>query len=336
MFEKIISLENLLHSWRSFRKGKADKEDVKEFEFDLEDCLFGLHHDLANNTYRHGGYFSFYVHDPKLRHIHKPSVRDRIVHHALVNVLDPMYEPTFIETSYASRMGKGTHRGFKQLHRYAHELSQNNTQTVWCLKSDIRKFFDSMDHAVLMKILRRKVKDERVLGLIHEIIASFEKAPGKGLPLGNLTSQLFSNVYMNELDQFVKRKLRVKHYARYADDLVVLSRDETYLRELLGKIKEFLSKELLLEMHPGKVKFVKWHAGIDFLGYVSFPHHSLVRAKTRKRMVKRIMAGVRGVRSGRMAQEAFDRSLGSYMGVLSHAHAAKLRKRIKDLTEPHI
>ena len=173
IFNSIISLENLFTSWEEFKKGKESKGDVQEFAFDIEDNLFALHQNLKDDSYRHGPYQSFYIKDPKLRHIHKSSIRDRVVHHAVVRILEPIFDPSFIFDSYSSREGKGTHKAIQRFKRFAWKLSQNNTKPVWVLKLDIRKFFDSIDHEILFKLIKKKVKDERALGLVKEMINSF-------------------------------------------------------------------------------------------------------------------------------------------------------------------
>jgi retron-type reverse transcriptase len=331
LFDGLVSVESLLNAWRSFKKDKNPHKDIFSFEFDLEDHLFKLHRELSDGAYKHGGYTSFYVSDPKLRHIHKAPVRDRVIHHAAVNLVGPFFERSFIFDSYASRKGKGIHKGFKRLEQFAWKLSQNNTKTVWVLKCDVRRFFDSIDHAILLKLLSKKIQDDKLMSVIDVIVRSFEKSPGKGLPLGNLTSQLFSNIYLNELDQFVKRELHVRYYIRYADDFVILSRDREYLESLLSQIRAFLPSNLAVELHPGKVLLRKWHQGIDFLGFISFPYYSLVRIKTRKRMHKKVSFKVKMFRTGKIDYEKLMQSLNSYLGITTHAEGYKIRQKLLNL-----
>lgn len=288
IFEQIISLENLFSAWDDFKAGKGQKVDIQDASVFIEDKLFLLHEQLLAKTYTHQGYTSFYVHDPKLRRIHKAQVIDRIVHHAIVRVIEPLFERKFEYDSYSSRVGKGVHKAVTRFHDFAWKVSRNNTKTVWVLKCDVRKFFDSIDHAVLMRLLYSEVDDENTLHLLWQIVTSFAHQPGKGLPLGNLTSQLFSNIYLHRLDHYMKRVLRVANYIRYADDFVIISDDRTYLEGLISKVRWFLDWHLKLELHPHKITLDKWHAGIDFLGYISFPHHRLLRGKTRKRMLRNV------------------------------------------------
>ena len=226
-YSELISVENLFQAWSAFRKGKAKRIDVQEFERNLEDNLFTLYQKLKNKTYRHGSYKSFYIHDPKQRHIHKANVTDRVVHHLLYTFLYKLFDDTFIYDSYSCRLKKGTHRGLERLEVYTRKVSQNYSVDCWALKGDIKKFFASVDHRVLLLLLEGKIQDEDIIWLLRQGIDSFhsERGESKGIPLGNLTSQIFANVYMNELDQFIKHELKVKYYLRYADDFLLLSTD---------------------------------------------------------------------------------------------------------------
>lgn len=190
-FEEIISLENLFGAWRKFKKGKMKKKDVQEFALNLEDNIFGLHEDLKSGNYHHSNYTSFFVRDPKLRHIHKVIVRDRLMHHAVCRIIEPIFEKTFIFDSYSSRRDKGTYKAIRRFKKFAWKLSQNDIKTVWVLKCDVRKFFDSVNHNILLGLIKNRIKDEQALGLLEKVIKSYNKEKGKGLPLGNLTSQLF-------------------------------------------------------------------------------------------------------------------------------------------------
>ncbi|MCX6810000.1 MAG: reverse transcriptase domain-containing protein, partial [Candidatus Berkelbacteria bacterium] len=304
LFDQIISKRNLLVSWQEFREGKKNKVDVQVFEHNLAENLISLHDDLKNKTYHHGHYISFYIHDPKLRQIHKASVRDRVLHHAIIRVIESVFENIFIFDLYSSRIGKGTHKAVLRLKEFAWKLSRNDTKTVWALKCDIRKFFHSIDHKILFDLISKKISDPDLLWLLEEVIASYPSgarfacvganieretaACGRGTPLGNLTSQLFSNIYLNPLDHFIKRTLKEKYYIRYADDFIVLSCNRDHLASMIPIIRSFLAEKLKLELHPDKIVLRKWNQGIDFLGYIVFPHHILLRTKTKKRMLRNI------------------------------------------------
>jgi len=282
--------------------------------------IIALHRDLVSGEYQHGGYEHFKISDPKPRDIHKASVRDRLVHHALYRQLYPFFDRTFVSDSYSCRKEKGTHKAMNRFRTFAYHVSKNNTRTCWILKCDIRKFFASIDHEVLMKSISIYMFDQRTCMLVRNIVSSFCTTPGvkqASLPLGNLTSQLLVNIYMNEFDQFVKHKLKAKNYVRYADDFVVLSRDRDYLLKILPHMKAFLHNRLKLEMHPDKVSIHTLASGIDFLGWVHFPEHRVLRTATKKRMFRRIEE------TNRKSETVI-----SYLGLLTHGNARKLRQEI--------
>lgn len=310
-YEYIISVENLLEAWQEFVRGKRRRKDVQEFERNLMANIFALHRDLASHTYKHGGYQSFNISDPKPRIIHKASVRDRLLHHAIYRKLYPFFDRMSIADSYSCRNDKGTHRSMNRFRSFGYIVSKNDTQTCWVLKCDIRKFFASVDQDILLAILKRSIPDQNVMGLLERVIRSFSStAPDKGLPLGNLTSQLFSNVYMNEFDQFVRHTLKAKHYIRYADDFVFLSEDRRVLERTLPLIDNFLREKLKLALHPDKVFFKTLASGVDFLGWVHFPDHRVLRTSTKRRMMRRI-------RETAGKEEAVQ----SYLGLLRHGNA---------------
>lgn len=315
VYEEIISISNLLLAWHEFLRGKSKKLEVMKFSRNLEDNLFSLHYELKDTKcqYHHGAYKSFFVFDPKKRHIHKAPVRDRVLHHAIVRVIEPIFDPNFVYDSYSCRNKKGAHAALERLHKFGWKLSQNNTKTVWVLKCDIKKFFNSIDHRILKNLLEQRIQDQRALDIFQIIIDSFNRETGKGLPLGNLTSQLFANIYLNELDQFIKMNLRVKHYMRYCDDFVILDRDKELLLSYIGKINNFLNNNLKLELHPNKVSLSKYHQGVDFLGFICFPHFRILCTKTKQRMLRKL-------------EERFNRdSFISYLGLVKHSRSRGLR-----------
>lgn len=311
-YEDTISVENLLVAWKQFVGGKRKKQDVQEFQHSLMDDIFALHKDLKEDTYKHSAYYPFKISDPKPRDIHKATVRDRLVHHMLYKQLYPFFDKTWIADSYSCRNNKGTHRAMNRFRQFFHKVSKNNTKTCWVLKCDIRKFFASIDQNILLKITNQYIEDKRIQSLIKEIVGSFSTSPGKGLPLGNLTSQLLVNVYMNEFDQWVKHKLKAKYYVRYADDFVILSTDKKWLENLIPLISKFLNKKLALSLHPTKVSISTFASGVDFLGWVHFPHHRVFRTASKRRMLRNI------------AIERKEARLQSYKGLLSHGNGHKL------------
>ena len=325
LFEAIISVENLFSAWEKFRKGKRNRKDVQAFEWLLEPNIFQLHRDLKSRRYKHGNYHTFYIQDPKQRLISKAAVRDRIVHQALFNVLNPIFEAGFISTSFSCRVGKGTHRGVLTVDKMIRQVSRNYTHPCFVLKCDIKKFFRSVDHQMIIEAFARRIKDEDALWLLRRIVESFPN----GMPIGNLTSQLFANIYMNEFDQFVKQDLGVKHYARYTDDFIVVAPNEEYLANLLEPIREFLRHNLSLELHPNKVSIRKYQQGADFLGYVILPHRRQLRTKTKRRVLKNIDQRLNQYKGNAISRYDFSQSLASYHGVLRHANTYKLRQKIQ-------
>ncbi|MEK7464631.1 MAG: reverse transcriptase domain-containing protein [Patescibacteria group bacterium] len=315
--EDIISVENLLLAWTEFVKGKRSKMDVQEFSLHLMDNILLLYEDLRNKTYKHSPYKAFNISDPKPRNIHKAIVRDRLLHHAIYRILYPFFDKTFISDSFSCRIRKGTHKAINRFRSFGYKTSKNNTKTCWVLKCDIKKFFANIDHETLMDILRRYIPNEEIIWLLQKIIGSFNSGrQGIGLPLGNLTSQLFVNIYMNEFDQFIKHKLRVKYYIRYADDFVIFSQDKNWLEGLIPKISEFLIQGLKLELHPNKITIKTLTSGIDFLGWVNFPNHRVLRTTTKRRMLKRIKA--------RPTPE----TINSYLGLMKHGNTHKIKYKI--------
>ena len=283
-FEDIISVENLLEAWSEFIRGKRHKQDVQEFQLHLMDHVFDLHHDLKTKTYSHGPYQAFKINDPKPRDIHKATVRDRLLHHAIYRILYPFFATKFIADSFSCQIGKGTHRALDRFQAFAFQVSQNHTKTAWVLKCDIRKFFASIDHEILKWIVMLHTQDNETLWLLDQIIDSHNP----GLPLGNLTSQLLVNIYMNEFDQFVKHKLKIKHYIRYADDFLIVSHDRRILSTLIVSMQDFLETKLKLNLHPDKCFIKTIASGVDFLGWVHFPDHRVLRTSTKRRMLKKI------------------------------------------------
>lgn len=318
IFEDIISLENLLAAWQEFLCGKRRRLDVQIFESKLMDNIFSLHYDLLYHRYKPGGYKDFKISDPKPRHIHKANVRDRLLHHAIYRQLYPFFDRIFVFDSYSCRLDKGTHKALGQFRNYFLKVSRNNSRNCWVLKGDIRKFFASIDHGILMDILKEYIPDEKIVWLLQEVIGSFKiGAEDKGLPLGNLTSQLFANVYLNKLDQFIKHQIKAKYYIRYADDFGIFSEDREWLESMLPKTSEFLKFNLKLELHPDKLFLKTISSGVDFLGWVNFPDHRVLRRATKGRMFRKLKIN-----------NYKKQSLNSYLGMLSYGNAFKIKKEL--------
>ncbi len=320
-YEDIISFENLLESWREFSHDKRRQKWVMEFAMHLTDNIIQLRYRLVKKTYRHGQYRHVRINDPKPRDIHIASVCDRLLHHAIYRVIYRFFDRTFIFDSYSCRRKKGTHRSLNRFREYARDASHNHKRTVWVLKCDIRKFFANIDHRILKTILLRHIEDVDTLDLLSEIIDSFHTKDkiGIGLPLGNLTSQLLVNIYINVFDHFVKEKLNVQYYVRYADDFVILSERREYLLELLPKLSVFLETKLKLHLHPNKVFIKTFASGIDFLGWIHFPNYRILRTTTRKKMMNKC--------SGESKLE----TISSYLGMLKHGNAYRYQKILQPI-----
>jgi len=329
LFEQIISLDNLFLAWEKFKIGKTNKLDVQEFNLKLEDNIFNLYSRLKNKTYSHSVYHNFYINDPKRRYISKAYVKDRIVHQAVYQKLYPIFDKSFIHDSYSSRLNKGTHKAINRLKNYCEKVSLKNTQNCFVLKCDIKKFFDSIDHNILLELIQKKITDENTLWLVKNILDSFEKEKSTGLPLGNVTSQLFCNIYLNELDQFIKHKLKIKYYLRYCDDFAIVNKDKKYLENLIPQIDNFLKQELKLNLHARKTIYRKYLQGVDFLGYVILPHHKVLRTKTKKRMIRKLETKKLELKQNIITQEKFNASLNSYLGMLGHCEGHKVEMEVK-------
>ncbi len=318
IYNDIISTENLLAAWREFLRNKRGRKDIERFSLHLNDNILALHRELADKTYQHGPYKAFRINDPKPRDIHKATVRDRLLHHAIYRILYPYFDTKFIFDSYSCRRAKGTHRAINRFREYARQVSWNHTRTVWVLKCDIRKFFANINHQILGNILKKHIKSGNTILLLSKVVRSFhtKDRPDIGLPLGNLTSQLLVNIYMNEFDHFLKREMKVERCVRYADDFVILHESKEYLENLLPKISAFLETRLKLSLHPGKVFIKTIASGVDFLGWVHFPHHRVPRTSTRRRMFRNF------------DQNPTKEALASYGGLLSHGNTYKLWQEI--------
>ena len=254
LYLRIYNINNLILAYKKARKGKTKKPYVIEFEKDLIKNLLKLQEELINQTYSPIPLKTFILRDPKTRKISKSAFRDRIIHHAIVNIIEPIFDKRFIYDSCANRKHKGTLFAIKRFDKFKRKVSgnriskqnkfeDNNFVYGSCLKADIKHYFNEVSHEILIDIIQKKIKDNKVIWLIKQILNNHH-IKEKGMPLGNLTSQFFANVYLNELDYFVKHKLRIKYYIRYVDDFVILSSSKSQLEEWKIKIEEFLCLKL--------------------------------------------------------------------------------------------
>ncbi|MFH0992111.1 MAG: reverse transcriptase/maturase family protein [bacterium] len=334
---KLCSFENLLLASRKARLGKRMNTDVARFEINLEHELVNLAKDLQDQSYRPGEYREFIISEPKKRMISAAPYRDRVLHHALCNVIEPIFERTFISDSYANRKGKGTH---KAILRYL-QFAQHNT---YALKCDIQKFFPSIDHQLLKQNIRKKVACKKTIWLIDTVIdhsnrqeavlnyysgdslfTPFERR--KGLPIGNLTSQFFANVYLNPLDHFIKEVLQCKHYIRYVDDFVLFSEEKQQLQRWKEEIESWL-ESLRLTLHPKKTRVLPVNVGLSFLGHRVFPEFLLLNKDNVLRFKRRLKKMSAGLVSGNVTMEHHRSSIASWEGHAKFSNTYRLRKKI--------
>ena len=283
-----------------------------DFELHVEDNLFSLYDDLRDGTYRHSSYQYFQVFDNKKRDIYKAEVRDRVVHQILYDYLLSLYEPEFISDSYASRIGKGQYEAIKAF-RYFIRLASDNHKPRFVLKGDVRKYFESIDQGILLDLIREKVACEKIVGILSEVLSSYVfSGPGKGIPLGNITSQIFANIYLNVLDTYVKKELKCRYYVRYNDDFVIISESREKLEHIRNTIILFVQKRLLLNIPLEKTSIRKIDWGVDFLGFTILPRAVLLRNKTKNKMYTNICR----------------RNACSYFGILKHCNSYHLKTKI--------
>jgi len=331
LYKEMCSYKNLELAYKKARKGKTAKLYVLEFEKSLKENLLTLQSELLFHTYKPKPLKTFILRDPKTRKISKSDFRDRVIHHALCNIIEPIFEKTFIYDSYANRIGKGTQKAIERFDTFKRKASKNNTRTAFVLKCDIKKYFDNVDHNILIKIIDEKVKDKRVIWLVKTILQNHHaQKEGKGMPLGNLTSQFFANVYLNELDQFVKHELKMKYYIRYVDDFVIFHDSRLRLEEYRMKIDDFLQKRLDLTLHPEKSKISFIKQGIQFLGFRIFYHHKLLKKNNVRSVIRKISS---------FKDESYkntfdyDHAYSSFEGIIQYSKSANTRKLRKTITK---
>lgn len=320
LFAKIVEPENIELAYKKARKGKAWQDSVKEFEQDKDAKLAALRQQLLDGSFTTSEYRVKIIHEPKEREIFiLPFYPDRIVQHAVMNIVAPLWDALFIFDSYACRKGKGQHAGSKR-------CMQFTRRNAWVCQFDLSKFYPSIPHDKLMDVIRKKIKDKRVLALMQDIIDSI--GGDRNVPIGNFTSQWFGNLYLNELDQFVKHRLHVRDYIRYCDDFLLFGNDKDALKLQADKVEAFVS--MILGMKLSKKSLYPTAHGIDFLGYRHFPDGKiLVRKATAKRIKRRLRIIPWALKHGRITKEQARGKLASANGWLKHANAHHLRMAIR-------
>jgi RNA-directed DNA polymerase len=286
VFKQITSFKNLLRSYYQARRNKRTRTKLLKFELNFEDRLIDIGKQIEDGSYRPKQYHQFQVYEPKLRQISAPALIDRVAHHAIVNVIEPVIDRRFTDHTFACRKGKGGHLCLLKTTVYYKKIAKKY-KIFYALKCDIKSYFSNIDHRNLINFLAQSIKCIKTLKLLTIIIGSYQDSHGKGIPIGNLTSQLFANVYLHPLDVFVTQKLNEKNYFRYMDDFVVISADKNYLIDLRTKIKNFLEQELKLQLHPKKSNIFRADRGLDFVGFMIKPTGVTKRKKTLRRYKKR-------------------------------------------------
>ncbi len=340
LYPQVYDFANLHQSYRAARRSKRGRRDVAQFEARVEDQLFRLQEELRSETYQPGVYRHFYIYEPKKRKISAAPFRDRVVHHALINVIEPIFERRFIHDSYACRVGKGTHRAMDRCAEFVRKHR-------FVLQCDIAKFFPTIDHAILLSILGRVIADSQIMRLCERIARSGEGVldsereliwlPGddlfaplrpQGLPIGNLTSQFWANVYLNELDQFVKRELKCRSYLRYADDFLLFHDDKATLHSWLRELRDFLATRLRLLLHPTKCQVFPTVSGVPFLGFRHYAAHRRLKRPAITRFRRRLRRLQSEYAAGRLSYDQIGASIQSWCAHAAHGNTYRLRNQI--------
>ncbi|MBH8564089.1 RNA-directed DNA polymerase [Nostoc sp. CENA67] len=337
LWNEIIAFNNLLSAAQQAQRGKRFRDNVLVFNYNLEKELFQLQEELQSKRYCPGTYTTFQIYEPKPRMISAAPYRDRVVHHALCNILVPIFERTFISDSYANRVGFGSHRA---LHRFTKFCRSSR----YVLQADIRKYFPSIDHEILKSIIYRKIKCPDTLWLINTIIDhSNPQEPVLnyfplddlltplqrrcGLPIGNLTSQFFANVYLNNFDHFIKEQIKASRYIRYVDDFALFSNDQVFLEAAKNKIEEYLSS-LRLKIHPIKSQLFETKHGANFVGFRILPNQIRIRSDNLRMARKRLRQMLLDCHEGKIEPQKLAQSIQSWVAHLKHGDTWQLRQQI--------
>ena len=350
-----LTFEELVNAYFDCRKGKRKSIHAVAFEFELEKNLFDLYEDLISGNYKISRSIAFVVEQPKIREIWAATFRDRVIHHVIYNRLSPRFYPSFIRNSFACIPGRGTLDGSNHLWAGMRSITRNWNQSAYYLQGDVRSFFVSINKAILFDLLKPRIKEQWLYDLTQQVLfhdpkencfrkskeVAFSRVPAhkslwkspreRGLPIGNLTSQFFANVYLDVLDQFVKHTLRAKYYYRYVDDFVILDPCPKKLNEYFTRINEFCKEKLVLDLHPFKKRIAPIEQGIDFIGFVHKPYYRRLRGRTVAKMVSLVHQWEKSHRCYEQGSLIKLRSsMNSYMGLAKWASTYRLRKYLGD------
>jgi len=338
LYEKVCSLDNLRSAFKKAKKNKSKRKYVIGFEVDLENELNKLKEELENLAYQPKPLKTFVIRDPKTRVVSASDFRDRVVHHALCNVIEPIFDKTFISDCYANRKKRGALAALQRFDKFMRRVTRNgglvknatdNNKVVgYALKADIKHYFDTVDHEVLMKIISKKINDNKVLWLVRKILENHNnRISGKGMPIGNLTSQFFANLYLNELDYYVKHVLKAKFYLRYVDDFAILHRSKEKLVLYKWLINNFL-KSIKLELHPEKSKIAPLRNGINLLGYRVFYHCKLLRKSNIRKAASKLRQLHNLLEGEKITAEYAIQSINGWLAYAKVGNTYKMRKEM--------
>ena len=321
LYQQICTFPALYRAYQLCRKGKHEREYAIEFEQDREENLLGLRDELVEERWHPNAYSQFIVEDPKRRLINAPPFPNRVVHRVITDVvLTPIWRPTFPYDSFACIKGKGTHVAVRRLQRF---MRRHPEGSGYVLQLDVKSYFASIDHEILISLIERRIRDPQMMRLIRLIVESYEDSPGVGIPLGNLTSQAFANIYLHELDMFAKHDLRVKEYLRYMDDITLVHTDKRQLWDWRDEIETYLADRLNLQLHPIKQTLTPIDCGVKYLGYRVYRDHVKVLSRNVRRAYKRL----KQMEAGRFQGDARS-SIASWVGYTKHADCHGLNCQI--------
>jgi len=322
LYSQVVNYENLILATHKALRGKKAKAKVASFYFNFENEVIQLEQELNDGTYYPSSYHLFEIREPKVRQICSSDFRDRVVHHAICNIIEPFFERRLIFDTYACRNEKGAHAALKR----AQQFSRSHR---YFLKCDIRKYFQSIDHPVLKHMLRGIVKDSKLINLLDLIIdhAVPGNAPGKGIPIGNLTSQHFANFYLGELDHFLKERSRLKGYVRYMDDFICFSDSKNFLHDLLATIREFVEQKLKLRLKDEIIRIAPVSEGVPFLGFRVFPNLIRLQRPNLIRFRKKIRNLERHFQIGLISESDLASSVKSMIAHITHANSGMMRRK---------
>ena len=324
-YKENLTYEKLLEAHIKSRKGKGYRKEIILFNLKQEEYIMWLYEKLKNKTYKHGGYSEFYVTEPKVRKIEKSRYLDRIVHRWVVdNFLEPCYVPKFINTSYACLKERGMHRAAVYV-KDTMKHCKIKWDEYYILKMDVAKYFDNINKKILLKILERNIKDPDLMWLIKEILYANKRE--KGLEIGNYTSQMFANIYLNEVDQYIKHKLKVKYYCRYLDDSIVIVRTKKEAKEILEKIKKYLKENLELELNQ-KTQIFKNKQGVNFCGYKINEYRMKIRDKGKRKLKKKVKKLKEEIQKGNITSKEAKKYLAGHLGYIKYANNYNLLNKI--------